>query len=76
MEQSNMDRVIPREEQRKAAIRKWIKIAVPAAVAVVAVVVSASLMQSGIKRSSIRIGVADVGTLETSVTGTGRVTPA
>lgn len=71
-----MDRVIPREEQRKAAIRKWIKIAVPAAVAVVAVVVSASLMQSGIKRSSIRIGVADVGTLETSVTGTGRVTPA
>lgn len=71
-----MDRVIPREEQRKAAIRKWIKIAVPAAVAVVAVVVSASLMQSGIKRSSIKIGVADVGTLETSVTGTGRVTPA
>ena len=71
-----MDRVIAPEERRKALIKKWAKggIAVVAVGAVVAV--AASLMKPALKRSSLRMGVADRGTIETTIQGTGRVAPA
>lgn len=71
-----MDRVIAPEERRKALIKKWAKggIAIVAVAAVVAV--AASLMKPALKRSSLRIGVADRGTIETTIQGTGRVAPA
>lgn len=71
-----MDREIPKEERLKAAYRKYGKAGVVTAVIAVAIVVAVSVMQSSVERSNLQIGVADVGTIETSVSGTGRVVPA
>lgn len=71
-----MDREIPKKELRRIRTIRIIKIAISIGVAIVAIVVLSSLMRSGIKRSDIRIGVADRGTLQTSVQGSGRVAPA
>ncbi len=71
-----MDRVISPATRRKELRKRLIKIAIPAGIAIGGIIACVSMMQTGIKRSSLSIGVADRGTLETSVAGSGRVAPA
>ena len=71
-----MDRQIPKEEQRKVLIKRLLKWGVGASAAIAAIAGISMFVQDGIKRSSLTIGVADRGALETSVAGTGRVVPA
>ena len=71
-----MDRQIPKEEQRKVLRKRLLKWGVGAAAAIAAIAGISMFVQDGIKRSSLTIGVADRGALETSVAGTGRVVPA
>lgn len=70
-----MDREIPKEVQIKEARRRWIKIgcAVGAAVIVVAVIVS--LLTESIKESDLTIRPAETGTLESSVSASGKIVP-
>ena len=71
-----MDRQIPKEEQRKVLRKRLLKWGVGASAAIAAIAGISMFVQDGIKRSSLTIGVADRGALETSVAGTGRVVPA
>lgn len=70
-----MDRMIPQNERRKEAVKKILKIIIPAMVVLAGVFLAVGLIQPGVKRKEIKIGVADRGTLETSVSGSGRVVP-
>ncbi len=71
-----MDREIPKEERHKAIRKRWTRVAIIAASIIVAIIAVGAIMRPSVKLSSIRTGVADRGTLETSVAGTGRVVPA
>lgn len=71
-----MDREIPKEERHKTIRKRWTRVAIIAASIIVAIIAVGASMRPSVKLSSIRTGVADRGTLETSVAGTGRVVPA
>lgn len=71
-----MDREIPKEERHKAIRKRWTRVGVILAVIVMAIIALGAIMRPSIKLSSIRTGMVDRGTLETSVAGTGRVVPA
>ena len=71
-----MDRQIPKEEQRKVLRKRLLKWGVGASAAIAAIAGISMFVQDGIKRSSLTIGVANRGALETSVAVTGRVVPA
>lgn len=71
-----MDREIPKEERHKTIRKRWTRVAIIAASIIVAIIAVGAIMRPSVKLSSIRTGVADRGTLETSVAGTGRVVPA
>lgn len=71
-----MDRKIPKEEKLKAMRKRLMKWAIGVGIVVIALICATRCMQSGVKRSSLTIGCADRGALETSVAGTGRVIPA
>lgn len=71
-----MDREIPKEERLRTMKKRLVKWGAAAAAAATAISCLSFCMQSGVKRSSLTIRVADRGTLETSVAGNGRVVPA
>lgn len=76
MEQSNMDRVISPAIKKKELRKRLTRIFIPSAIIIGGIAAGVSMMQTGIKRSSLTIKVADRGTLEASVAGSGRVIPA
>lgn len=70
-----MDREIPKSEQRKEARKRYLKIGgVVVAVAAVIVVIF-SLLKETIKESDLTIGRAEVGTLESTVSASGKIVP-
>ncbi|MDE6769916.1 MAG: HlyD family secretion protein, partial [Muribaculaceae bacterium] len=70
-----MDREIPKSEQRKEARKRYLKIGgVVVAVAAVIVVIF-SLLKESIKESDLTIGKAEIGTLESTVSASGKIVP-
>lgn len=70
-----MDREIPKSEQRKEARKRYLKIGgVVVAVAVVILAIF-SLLKETIKESDLTIGRAEVGTLESTVSASGKIVP-
>lgn len=70
-----MDREIPKEVQRKEARRRWIKIGCAVAAVVIVVAVIVSLLTESIKESDLTIRTAETGTLESSVSASGKIVP-
>ncbi len=71
-----MDREISKSEIRKAAIKKW-SIASGVVLAVtVAIFVAMHYVSPSVERSSLRFSEVDTGSLETMISGSGRVVPA
>lgn len=71
-----MDREIPNSERLKAKRKKIGKTGAVVAVVVIAAVGLGSLMKSSISASDLTVGMADTGTIEVTVTGSGSVSPA
>lgn len=72
----DMDRTLTREERKSARIRR----AIPyIAGGIIAVAIAGGLMlltRKSIKKSDLEISVVDTGTIETTITASGKVTPA
>lgn len=71
-----MDREISKSERSKILFTRWGKVGIVIAVAVVAVVILSMVLRSSINRADVRIATVDRGTIETSVTSSGKVVPA
>jgi len=71
-----MDREIPKEVRQKEQRRRFIKFGLIGSAAVVALILLFSVMRTSVKRSDLRIATIDTGTIETSVTSSGKVVPA
>jgi len=71
-----MDREIPKSEQRRTAMRKWLRalwVVIPVACAAGAAMIFAT---PSVERSSLTVAEVTRGTIETAIGGTGRVVPA
>ncbi len=71
-----MDREIPREEIRRRRIRTIITRSAIAGVAVIAILVLIFSMRKGVKASDLKFSTVEEGSLETSVSASGKVVPA
>ena len=71
-----MDREITKEERWAAKRKVYLKWAIGAGVIVVAVGCVLAVMRRSVNESELTFGVADRGTIETSVGASGRVVPA
>lgn len=67
-----MDKEIPKKEQRRESLRKWLKVAAAIAAVAVAVAVVMFLIGDSVSSADIRIRHATRGTLESSVAATGK----
>ena len=70
-----MDKDIPKSEIRRAKARRWIIAAGVVAAVIVGVFLLSRLMAPSVKESSLRFSTVEEGTLETVVSGSGRVVP-
>lgn len=71
-----MDREIPKEEIAKERRRLWSKIILIAAGATALAIWGMSLLSATVNKADLKLGQVDTGTLETTVTASGRVVPA
>ena len=71
-----MDREIPKEVRDKERKKKFIKYGAIGVVAVVCIAVLISFMRSSINRKDIVFSEVDSGTIEVSVSASGKVVPA
>lgn len=71
-----MDRVIPKEIRRKERNKKLITYASIALGSVLIISFLISLMRSGVQKKDLILSTVDVGTIEVSVSASGRVVPA
>ena len=71
-----MDREIPKEVRRKERNQKIMKYGGIGAGIIVCMAVLISLMQSSVKRRDIVFSTVDNGTIEVSVSASGKVVPA
>lgn len=71
-----MDREIPKSERRKAALRKILIWGGAAAVVGTGIAITLSLLNPSVKRTDLIVGTAEVQTLETTVSCSGRISPA
>lgn len=71
-----MDREIPKEVRQKERRRRFIKIGLIGGTAIVLLAALFSVMRTSVKLSDLRIATIDTGTIETSVTSSGKVVPA
>lgn len=70
-----MDREIPKSEIRKAALRKRLKITGVIITVVLVIGAIIAFMTDGVKRNSIIIKKAELASLESSVSASGKITP-
>lgn len=70
-----MDKEIPKKEQHRESLRKWLKVAAAIAAVAVAVAVVMFLIGDSVSSADIRIHPATRGTLESSVAATGKIVP-
>ena len=71
-----MDREIPKEVRRKERNKKLIRYGIVAVAGVVVVSVLISLMRTGVKERDLVFSTVDRGTIEVSVSASGKVVPA
>ena len=71
-----MDREIPKSERRKAAIRRLLIWGGAAAIVGIGVTASLSLINPSVKLSDLKVGIAEIQTLKTTVSCSGRIAPA
>lgn len=71
-----MDREIPREVLRKERRRRLIKWGCIITAVVIVIVMGVSMMRKSVSEADLTIVAADRGTIETSVSATGRVVPS
>ncbi|MDR2496034.1 MAG: efflux RND transporter periplasmic adaptor subunit [Tannerellaceae bacterium] len=71
-----MDREIPKAERQRALRRVILKWATGVAIAVAAIWLLIVMLQPGLRRQDLTIARVDRGTIEVSVSASGRVTPA
>lgn len=71
-----MDRVIPKEVRRKERNKKIIKYGAIAVTGIVAISFFISFMRAGVQQKDLILSVVDEGTIEVSVSASGRVVPA
>ena len=71
-----MDREIPKEERRRERNKKLIRYGVAGVAGVVALSVLISLMRTGVKEKDLVFSTVDQGTIEVSVSASGKVVPA
>ena len=73
---NNMDREIPKEVRRKERNKKLIRYGIGAVAGVVVISVLISLMRTGVKERDLVFSTVDQGTIEVSVSASGKVVPA
>lgn len=71
-----MDREIPKEERRRERNKKLIRYGVAGVAGVVVLSVLISLMRTGVKEKDLVFSIVDQGTIEVSVSASGKVVPA
>ena len=71
-----MDREIPKEIRRKERNKKIIRFSAIAVTIVVVISILISLMRTGVKKKDIILSAVDQGTIEVSVSASGKVAPA
>lgn len=71
----NMDREIPIEERRKALKKTWMKFSAIALVAVGVFVVGILMLGEKLNEKDLSIKAAELGTLESSVSASGKIVP-
>ena len=71
-----MDREIPKEIRKKERNKKIIRFSAIAVTIVVVISILISLMRTGVKKKDIILSVVDQGTIEVSVSASGKVSPA
>ena len=71
-----MDREIPKEERRRERNKKLIRYGVAGVAGVVVLSVLISLMRTGVKEKDLVFSIIDQGTIEVSVSASGKVVPA
>lgn len=71
-----MDREIPKEVRSKERNKKIIRYSAMAVTAIVVVSVLISLMRTGVKKKDLILSTVDKGTIEVSVSASGKVAPA
>lgn len=71
-----MDREIPKEVRRKERNKKIIKYGAIAVTGIVAISFFISFMRAGVQQKDLIVSVVDEGTIEVSVSASGRVVPA
>ena len=71
-----MDREIPKDRRKKERNKKIIRFSAIAVTIVVVISILISLMRTGVKKKDIILSVVDQGTIEVSVSASGKVAPA
>lgn len=71
-----MDREIPKEERRRERNKKLIRYGVAGVAGMVVLSVLISLMRTGVKEKDLVFSTVDQGTIEVSVSASGKVVPA
>ena len=71
-----MDREISQAERRKIKLKRWMIALAVTTLGVGAIFTITVLMSPSVKETSLRFSTVEEGTLETVVSGTGRVVPA
>lgn len=71
-----MDREIPKEERRRAKIKSFVRWSAIAVIVIIAIGIIISSIRKSVDESELTIVTADTGTIETSVSASGRVVPA
>ena len=71
-----MDREIPKEVRQKERNKKLIRYGISAAAVIVVISVLISVMRTGVKEKDVVFSTVDRGTIEVSVSASGKVVPA
>lgn len=71
-----MDRDIPKEVKRKELRKQIIKISIGVGISIVVIGFIISIMQTTLKRKNLQLSKVDKGTIEVSVSASGKVIPA
>jgi len=71
-----MDREIPKDVRRKERNKKFIRYGISGVIVVVVISVLISVMRTGVKEKDLVFSTVDQGTIEVSVSASGKVVPA